>query len=258
MLLPAVLSLPLLAATEASAAVTYNVRGTVTCPGGYPVSGVYLHSSGGGSAFASWTAYPGASNIARFSKSFSTRLSTTIYFSVGCGRGSAPGSWKTSNASPKVTVSSGSIYYTNAECNARGTCSYFPMEDNRPAAPSTNVVKDRTQCTYRAGEFWKLMTKRYPNWGGNGGYWDDNAKAVGWSVRAWPRINSLFVKQPTSSNPAGHVGYVADVRVYNGALQMKIYDRNYDFRGSDRNGTWIAWTSSMRFIVPPGRAGELR
>jgi hypothetical protein len=121
-----------------------------------------------------------------------------------------------------------------------------------------NVVKDRTQCTYRAAEFWKLMTRRYPNWGGNAGYWDDNARSAGWSVRSWPRINSLFVTQPTSSNPYGHVGYVADVRVYKGALQMKVYDRNHDFRGSDRNGIWITWTSSMRFIVPPARAGELR
>lgn len=132
------------------------------------------------------------------------------------------------------------------------------MEDNRPAAPAVSSVRDRTLCTYRAADFWKLMAKRYPNWAGNAGYWDDNAKAVGWSVRAWPGINSLFVTQPTSANKCGHVGYVADVRVSRGALQLKIYDRNHDYRGGDRNGVWGGWSSSMWFIVPPGRTGELR
>ena len=239
----------------APAPVSFTVRGSVSCPGGLPVSGVYVHSSGGGSDFASWTAYPGASTMARYSRTFTTTLPSTIYFSVGCGSGSTSGSWKTSNNSGQATVSSGTVLYDNFTCNGSGTCVEFPMEDNTPAAPLNNPGSDPSQCTWRASDFWRLMTGRYPNWGGNAGYWDDNAQATGWSVVSWPRVNSLFVSQPTGSNKAGHVGYVADVRVSSGQLQMKIYDRNYDLRGTDRDGVWIAWTNSMRFIVPPARTG---
>ena len=69
----------------AYAASTVGVRGTVACPSGKPVVGVWVASSGGGSGYASWSAYPGASTIARFSRTFSTNLPTTIYLNVGCG-----------------------------------------------------------------------------------------------------------------------------------------------------------------------------
>jgi surface antigen len=96
------------------------------------------------------------------------------------------------------------------------------------------------------------MTGSYPSWSGNAGYWDDNAPTKGWAVRGWPEPDSLMISQPTSRNLAGHVGYVADTRVYNGVTQVKIYDRNFDFRGTDRNGLWMGVPSGARFIrVPP-------
>jgi surface antigen len=130
------------------------------------------------------------------------------------------------------------------------------MENNTPAAPATNVF-EQTQCTARAADFWKRMTGRYPNWRdstgryGNAGYWDDNAGATGWLIEGVPMADSLAIWQPTSTNKAGHVGYVADTRVSNGILQMKIYDRNFDFRGTNRNGVWLNYASGMKFIVVP-------
>jgi hypothetical protein len=52
----------------------------------------------------------------------------------------------------------------------------------------------------------------------------------------------------------GHVGYVADIRNSNGVLQIKVYDRNADGRGGNREGVWVNRISSMRFITAPPRA----
>jgi hypothetical protein len=241
------------ASASSSTTATYRVYGTVACPSAMPVVGVWMRSTGGGSQFLSWTPYPGASSIARIYKAFTTNLPTSIYLNVGCG--GKPAKWRSSSRTPTVSVSSGSVLYLNTECNGLGSCAYFPKENNTPPAPSYNPAADSTQCTWRAAEFWKKMTGRYPNWRGNAGYWDDNAATTGWAKRSWPRPDSLAVWQPTASNPAGHVGYVADTRVSNGVLQMKIYDRNYDFRGTDRNGVWLNFVRGMKFIVvPPRRA----
>jgi surface antigen len=105
------------------------------------------------------------------------------------------------------------------------------------------------------------MTGRYPNWGGNAGYWDNNAAATtgtDWTVSSVARPRSLFVIQPTSSNPAGHVGYVSDARVSSGVVQIRISDRNWNASCKDgtqpvydRTNVWINVATTMRFIVPP-------
>lgn len=138
-----------------------------------------------------------------------------------------------------------------------GKCGMFPMENNTPAAPAASWFKP-DQCTGRAASFWKEMTGRFPNWGGDAHAWDTNASATGWAVRSWPRPDSLAVWQPNmaGSGSLGHVGYVADTRVSSGVLQMRIYDRNWGDR--DRNGDWINFTSGMKFIVPPPRTGPTR
>lgn len=248
-------------AQPATAATTYSIRGTVVCPSGLPVVGVWMQSSGGGSGFASWTRYPGRSHVARYSRTFSTNLSSGIYLNVGCGGSTS--AWSTSNRTPSKTVSSGRILFMNARCNtSTRTCAFPPLENNTPAAPSTNPFYDSTRsdprrdgtgwCTYRAAAFWQTMTGRYPNWRGDAGYWDNNAAATGWRVEGVPFPDSIAVWQPGTASSFGHVGYVADVRVSSGRLEMKIYDRNWDGRGGDRNGAWVPFTdSSMRFIVAP-------
>lgn len=236
-----------------------HLRGAVTCPSGDNVEGVYVHSSGGGSTFATWSAYAGYATTAHYYTAFTTNLPTSIYLSVGCG-GSTQG-WKYAPNSPSKTVSSGAVWlYDDVTCSTT-SCS-FPSSPKNTGSTTTNPFSDpkdcaaegappTCECTYRAASFWKTMTGHYPDWNGNAADWDTNAAAKGWSVWTLPRPGVLFVEQGTKSNPYGHVGFVADVRNSGGVLQMKIYDRNYDFKGSDRNGVWINWSSSDKMIMPP-------
>lgn len=245
-------------ASGASAApATVHLRGTVACPSGRPVVGVWVQSSGGGSGFANWSRYPGASTVAKFSRTMSTNPGTTLYLNVGCGGSTA--TWGSSSRTPSVKFAAGAgktLYY-NVECGSVGKCSMFPMENNTPAAPARNSL-DPKQCTKRASDFWKEMTGRFHNWAGHAGSWDDNAAATGWAVRSWPRPDSLIVWQPNQAGAGsvGHVGYVSDTRVSSGKLQMKVYDRNWG--GSDRNGVWVNFVSGMKFIVPPPRTAPTR
>lgn len=246
------------AAASASAAVNYQIRGSVVCSDGQPVVGVWMESSGGGSGWAGWTRYPGRPHVARYARTFTTSLSTTIYLNVGCG--GSPSRWASSSRTPSRTASSGAILFMNARCDPSAKkCGFPPLENNTPVAPSSNVFGS-VWCTWRAAEFWRTMTGRYPNWRnaagryGDAGYWDDNASATGWRTEGVPSPDSLVVWQPGAAGALGHVGYASDTRVSNGILQMKIYDRNWDGNPNnidDRNGVWVAFASQMRFIVAP-------
>lgn len=246
-------------ATPAAAASTISVRGTVACPSGMPVAGVWLQSSGGGSNFATWTAYPDAKTIARFSRSFATTVPTTVYLNVGCGNGRQPGQWASSSRTPSVTVSSVAASYTstlhyNVECSAVNSCALFRNDDNEPRSPSSNPTADATQCTYRASDFFKIMTNGHRNWRGDAHEWDTAAASVGWTVRSWPRPDSIAVWQPNmgEAHPTlGHVGYVGDTRVSSGRLQMKVWDRNWG--PTDRDGVWVNFVPGMKFIVAAPR-----
>jgi len=101
------------------------------------------------------------------------------------------------------------------------------------------------------------MTNRFPNWRGDAGYWDDNAAATGWKVEGVPMADSIAVWQPGTASAWGHVGYVADTRVSSGVLQMKVYDRNWDGNGGNRNGVWLNARSDQRFIVAPPQTEAL-
>ncbi len=99
------------------------------------------------------------------------------------------------------------------------------------------------------------MTDRHRNFSGDAHYWDTAAQSAGWTVRSWPRPDSIAVWQPNQAGAAGagHVAYVADTRVASGKLQMKIYDRNWVSRGADRNAEWVDFSSGMKFIVAAPR-----
>lgn len=246
-------------ASAASAATSYQIRGTVVCPSGQSVVGVWVNSSGGGSGWAGWTPYPGRPHVARYLRKFTTNLASNVSLNVGCGGTRAR--WSTSNRTPSIRIATGSILFMNTRCNTTTkTCAFSPLVST-PAAPATNPAFDATLGdprhngigwgTYRAAEFWKTMTGRYPNWGGDAGDWDDNAKKLGWRIEGVPFPDSLAVWQPGTASKWGHVGYVSDVQVTNGVLQMKIYDRNWDTRGGDRNGIWVTPRADQRFIVAP-------
>jgi hypothetical protein len=240
----------LMTARAEAATGTVYVRGTVTCPVGQPFMGTWVASSVSGSGWASKAVYPGTSSrMAKISRTLSNvAVPTTVSLNVGCGGTSS--SWRYAyNRLGNVKASATGTVFINLVCTT-SRCTTAP----RGLAGSTarNPVSDPTQCTYRAAEFWKQMAGSYPSWGGNAGYWDDNAPTKGWAVRGWAEPDSLIVWQPTTGNPYGHVGYVADTRVVNGVTQVKIYDRNYDFRGTNRNGVWLNLPAGVRFIrVPP-------
>ena len=250
-----VASVSLADVAAANAAGSITVRGTVSCDGGKKVVGVWVNSSSGGSRFATWTAFPGRPDVATYSKALSTTLPTKLRIDVGCG-GTAS-QWGSNNKSATITMSSGASRSINAWCGA-GTCRFGNRENNTPAAPSNNPAAGKCWCTWRAADFWKSMTGRYPNWGGDAHKWDDNAAATGWSTSSFARPRSLFVSPPTSTVAAGHVGYVSEVRIVSGKVQIRISDRNAN--ASCRNGTqpvydrtdvWIDVKSGTRFIVPP-------
>jgi hypothetical protein len=208
-----------------------------------------MNSTGGGSGWTSFTKYPGRPHVARYSRTFSTNLPSSISLNVGCG--GTPQKWGSSSSTPAKKVTSGAILFMNARCTpSAGTCGFPPLENDTPKAPSFNPATQygTDECTYRASEFWKTMTGRFPNWPGNAGFWDTNAAATGWRVEGVPMADSIAIL--TQGDP-GHVGYVADTRVSSGKLQMKIYDRNKINDGKDINGQWRDYTSAMRFIVAP-------
>lgn len=247
----------------AAATGTVYFRGSVTCPQGYPFAGAWVHSSSGKSNWANKTILPGTSGRqARIGlKLSSVTLPTKIKINVGCGRNGSQ--WKkVFNGLGGVTAKATGTVFINVGCTT-SSCSKAPRGSGGSTTWNPATESDpRTQygkewCTYRASEFWKQMTGSYPGWGGNAGYWDNNAPKLGWGVRSWPEPDSLMVWQPTSTNGYGHVGYVADVKNDNGTKKVKIYDRNWNNRPYDgdiynRNGKWIAIPPGARFVrVPP-------
>ena len=240
-----------------AAAAKVEILGSVECPSGKAVQGVWVESSGGGSRWADWTAYPKTPTIARFYATFSANLPTKLTLRVGCG------GWGPTDQASSVTVKNpGQRVLWNIGCNGNGTCSDYPMEDNKPAAPATNWF-DKSECTARAADFWKQMTGRYPNWRGADGrtgdahQWDERAEATGWKRRSWPRPDSLVVWQGNMTRSGlGHVGYVKDVRVHSGKLQILVHDRNWNNDGKDRTA-WVDFTSGMGFILAPPRLVQI-
>ena len=57
-------------------------------------------------------------------------------------------------------------------------------------------------CTYLPA------TKRNVTWGGNAGYWYDNARAQGYAVGPTPKVGAIMV---TWESYLGHVAYVENV-----------------------------------------------
>jgi surface antigen len=248
-----------------AATATIYFRGSVTCPEGNKFAGAWVSNSTGGSGFSSKVILPGTSGReARIGRAFANvTVPTTVSINVGCGLKSDGTSWKyVYNGLGKVKATATGTVFINVGCTttsctagARGTGGSTTVN---PATESTSsTLYGQEWCTYRAAAFWKQMTGSFPGWGGDAGYWDNNAPNLGWNKRSWPELDSLMVWQPGTAGSVGHVGYVADVRVSNGVTQVKIYDRNWDGRPYDgkiydRNGAWTNIPAGAAFIrVPP-------
>lgn len=249
----AVATISIVPSAAAQASMTVKVIGTIECPTGQNVVGAWVESSGGGSTFAGWLAFSAIPKIARYTATVNTNGSGSTSITVTAGCGGSTKTWASSHKGPavQVKVAKDSALFMNLDCQGSG-CVRYKMEDNTPAASKSNPVTDSTQCTWSASEFWRQMTGRYHNWAGNAGDWDTNAKDTGWTVLSWPRPDSLAIWQPDMEGAGwtGHVGYVGDVRVRSGKLQVRVWDRNW---GPDRNGVWIDFIEGMKFIVAPPR-----
>lgn len=238
-----------------ASAASARLYGTVTCPSGKAVVGVWVESSAGGSRWAPWTAFPGVPHAAYYNVTLTTALPSSVFLTVGCG--GTPQKWATSNKTTKFTLSGSKV--VNAGCNAAGTCS-FPKKITSPTPTSYNPVGTayKCQCTYFAAEKWKAATGSYPNWKeadgsgriGNAINWDDNAARIGWQIGSVPRPRSLFV---VNSGPYGHVGYVHDVRISGGVVEVLISDQNITSKANCadiRTKVWIRPTSAYKYIIP--------
>jgi surface antigen len=252
--------------SSAHASTTLRVFGTVTCPTGMPVSGVYVHSSTGGSRHSDWRAHPGVNTAATYTATLTTTLPADVRVSVGCGRGDKPGTWKTTNRSSSRRVASGATSRAfNFACNGTGGCSWAPRSTAQPLSKSPNPVGEINfcQCTYFAAERWKALTGHYPNWRrqhepgrvGHAKEWADNASRAGWRVSSRPHPRALFVN---TSGTQGHVGEVTDVRVRDGILEIRINDQNHRGKARDwqrdctkRTGHWMPHEASFRYILAP-------
>lgn len=110
-----------------------------------------------------------------------------------------------------------------------------------------NGASDRTQCTYLAYERFRSDTGTYPALAGNAHNWDDSARAAGWRVQSVPATHSIVVFESTSTNAAGHVAYVDEVQLRSDGLWIRIHERNWNFRGSDRT-RWLKHHSGLDYI----------
>ena len=103
------------ALAPAAHAATGVISGTVACRNGKAVSGVWVHSSAGGSNFASWSPRSGAPWIATYSRQVTLTSSSQVRLDVGCGSGTTAGSWWSYNSTPPIAASGSRTL--NAICN---------------------------------------------------------------------------------------------------------------------------------------------
>lgn len=209
--------------TVASAATTRTITGVVTCANGNAVVGIWVHSTGGGSGWASFTKFAGQSNSAYFTKSLkSSGSSTTVKLDVGCG-GTAK-KWWSNNSTPNATVKGNRVLNTQcSEKAGKGTrCTWPPkgvtVPNNRGAAKN---------CTWGALNWWKGTTGYYPATAGNAGNWDNYMPGQGWRISRVPAVRSFVIFEASTHPTVGHVGWVIGVKhVGSGQFDVTMKEMN--------------------------------
>ncbi|MFC4787375.1 CHAP domain-containing protein [Nocardioides sp. MAHUQ-72] len=245
----------------AAATVDFTVKGVISCSGGDTIAGMYMNSTGGGSGWiTSRTRQPNRSGIEYYSYTVrGTSLPTTLRIDVGCGTTTKPNEWATSNRGPDLVVKTDSNRYVNMWCYGDDSLCKFAKRGTG-GSTTTNPFTG-CWCTALASARWKEAVGSYVGWEGNAVEWAERAKSSGWTVSdpaTYPvaRPRSLM-SRPSPIDPAGHVGYVEDVRYVNGKTQILLYERNANDsckKGNEPNSdtkTWRDVTSNMRFIVAP-------
>jgi len=233
----------------ADAAATITISGTVRCPSGAKVVGVWVQSSGGGSRFASRWGYPGNATVSGYAAAVNPG---SIELHVGCGGSEA--SWASDQWTPKVTASAGRNL--NAICSgpagtSRKVACAFPARPNL-AAPSTNTFY-AGNCTRYAADQWKKATGKFPSWRENAQYWNDNAARQGWTVTGAPAPRSVVVFEPgvQGASKDGHVAWVNSISYRSDGWYLNVTEMNFAIRGGISSRT-VKHVTGMNYIWAPG------
>jgi surface antigen len=109
-------------------------------------------------------------------------------------------------------------------------------------------------CTWWAEEQIKNYMRRgtYPAWGGNAGWWDDNAPSYGWAVQGMPTSHAIVVFEPNTNGASslGHVAWADQVQLRGSTVWVHITEMNWVGynKVSDR---WIPHASGLSYIPAP-------
>lgn len=225
------------------------MSGTVVCPSGAPVVGVWVQSTGGGSKFAARAPSKGGTTMSIYSARVN---SGAVELHVGCG--GTPAKWASDQWTPRITVSrSRSV---NAICKGRAgtfrriSCS-LPARPKIAAPPTNGFAKGN--CTQYAADKWRAATGRFPSWRGDALAWNENAAAHRWTVVTKPAARSVVVFEPgvqRSSPKYGHVAWVESVARRSGAWYVTITEMNFRALGQ-RTSRTVKHVSGMSYIWAP-------
>lgn len=253
---------------------SFPIAGVVKCKDGSAVSGVWVDSAMGGSAFASLMKFPDQSAakfqlMLTFYSDGSTRASN-VNLKVGCGY--KPGTtdqWLTTSVTTRpVTVHAQGTSAAPDPVWLNVDCTPGNLQCAWPNVPPGWDSKPRTLdnpfpggwCTTGAAARWRDLLDVWPNWVGDGGAWGQAAANAGYTVESdGPRLGS-FVSipygspaPPYSNSSAGHIVQVRDITVSGSTILMKVYEMH---GGSD--ALWVyhwdsqkQWMPRMLAIVPP-------
>lgn len=241
------------AAPPASAATyTVTIKGVVSCNStSKGVQGIWVQNFNGTSKWASWWAFPGRKNVAKYSVTLTaTRTDPLLRLDIGCG--GTKSSWEKTLLTNDFRTRNG--YIENRDCdvskaNRARACSPAPV-----GTKQSSNTKAWGWCTWGAVEKWKAFTGYYPNIPGDAKDMDTNAVNKGFRVRTEPRPASMIVFNDTSRySQWGHIGWVTDVtKDSQGRLVIKYTDMN---GSSGYFGKWanrtVLWESHQRFILAP-------
>jgi surface antigen len=120
-----------------------------------------------------------------------------------------------------------------------------------PAAANPGAAGN---CTWWAEEQIKNYMKRgaYPAWGGDAGWWNDNAPRYGWAVQSMPTSHAIVVFEPNTNGARGygHVAWADAVQARSDGVYVHITEMNWvGFnKVSDR---WIRHQAGLSYIPAP-------
>lgn len=214
----------------AHAAYTVGFSGTVVCDwSSDAVQGVWVQNADGSDGWATWWAYPGRTNAARYSITVtSSRPDPAIRLDIGCGR-NASGGWRRTLLTPDFRTRSG--FTENRRCIGTQAAADRARVCTPAPNPSTLSYNQGASgyCTWGAIQKWRSWVGSYPNIVGNANQMDDDARRKGFYVSSVPHVGSMVVWNDGSTY--GHVAWVIAVRKSGSTVLFDSVDMNV--------GSWV-------------------